>query len=607
MRRFMLPLAIVFASLIVLWIYFGMKAQAYQESKYNEAITFVWKVKQHNSEMYEHFFKVRSGINHHYDGLSSAIARLLDDAQILVDQKSDILKPDNLQFSEKSEAFLHAVEKRADMIERFKFKHAFLKSSLAYFYLISKMLDTDHAPDKIKNKMIEVFRKVLLYVTTTGIVTQQDGALEILSDARSSIKEAAILIQNDPDAAHLQLFLSHAKIVLNSSAEINIVTSASNVIPIEYFIEEILVEYQKYNEPLVKGRKKYQVAMLLTSVCFVLLFIYFMVTMSRNAMVLFREKARSKTALSSIHDGVIVTNENGVVEFINPAAEKLTQSKRDIAVGQTIETVFNLVDEKTHEPVENCVRSCLNEDEMKPQNHHAVLITPKNEPLAIKHSVAAIRDQNKKISGSVLVFEDVTQSRRMARELEWAATHDPLTGLVNRREFGNRIVEALITAQLDKQNHALLFMDLDKFKTVNDSGGHAAGDALLIQAVKGIRSILRSSDTFARLGGDEFAVLLTYCPLMNSVQVANKIIKVVRELGFEWEGEVFNIGISIGVTAIDQYSKSDSAVMNLADDACYMAKNSGRNCVRVIEIRKGLVRKRYTGEDILNNVINHEF
>ncbi len=601
MRRLALPLAIVFASLIVLLIYFGMKAQSYQELKYNEAIDFVWKVKQHNSETYEHFFKVRSGINNHYDGLSSAIARLLNDAQVLADQKNDMLKPNNLQFPDKSKAFLHAVEKRSNMIERFKFKHAILKNSLTYFYSISKVLNTDHASDPIKNKVIEVYRNVLFYVTTTGNIAQKNRALEILSEARSSIREAEILIQNDPDVSHLYLFITHAKIVLNSSAEINIITSTSNAIPMEYFIEDILVEYQRYNEILKQSRKKYHSIILLISIFFVLLFIYFIIIMSRNAVVLFREKARSKTVLSSIHDGVIVTDESGLVEYINPAAEKLTEYKNEKAVGQVIDNVFNLVNEKTRQPVENSVRSCLRKSEVVLEENHTVLVTSKNEAIAIKHSAAPILDHNKQLSGAVLVFEDVTVSRRMARELEWAATHDPLTGLVNRREFGNRIVEALVTAQLDKQNHALLYMDLDKFKAVNDEGGHAAGDALLIQVVKSIRSVLRSSDTFARLGGDEFAVLLTYCPLINAVQVANKILNVVQELDFEWKEQVFNVGVSLGVTGIDQYSKNDSSVMSLADDACYMAKNDGRNCVRVIEIKKGVVRKRYTGEDVLKN------
>ncbi|MCF6236394.1 MAG: diguanylate cyclase [Gammaproteobacteria bacterium] len=368
----------------------------------------------------------------------------------------------------------------------------------------------------------------------------------------------------------------------------------SNTIPIEY-----LVEYQKYNESLKQDRKKYQSIMLIASICFILLFACFMFIMSRNSVVLFREKARSKTALSSINDGVIVINESGLIEFINPAAEKLTEHKNEKVVGQPIEHVFNLVNEKTHQPVENSVRSCLRNSEVISEGEHTALVTSTNEPIAIKHSVAPILDHNQQLSGAVLVFEDVTISRRMARELEWAATHDSLTGLVNRREFGNRIVEALITAQLDKQNHALLYMDLDKFKAVNDAGGHAAGDALLIQVVKSIRSVLRSSDTFARLGGDEFAVLLTYCPLINSVQVANKIIKVVQELDFEWKDQGFNVGVSLGVTGIDQYSKSDSSVMSLADDACYIAKNDGRNCIRVIEIKKGVVRKRYTGEDVL--------
>ncbi len=598
MRRFALPMAVVSACLIMLLVYFGLKSQSYEESRYDEAIAFVWRVKLHNSEVYEHLFKVRSGINKDYDELLSAVSRLLNDAQVLADKESDLLKPDNPQFAYKAEEFLQAATKRAEMVERFKASHIEFKRSLSYFYSLSKVADIQH-DSAVGNKMAEVDRKVLLYITTENSMVPQDVKMEMLSDARAAIKEAERIIQTRKAADDLHLFLSHASKLLDSSSVMNVITSASNAIPIEYFIEEILIEYKKYNDVLVQSRKKYQTIILFVSLCFVLLFIYFIFIISRYAVELFYEKARSTAILSSIHDGVIVTDENGIVEFINPTAESLTESRKDKVVGKSITNIFSLVNEKTGVPIDCCVDTCLKNGEVKQQDDHAVLVTASNKYLAIKYSVAPIHDQHRHISGAVLVFEDVTVSRRMARELEWAATHDPLTGLVNRREFGNRIVEALITAQLDKQNHALLFMDLDKFKTVNDSCGHAAGDALLRQVVENISNILRSSDTFARIGGDEFAVLLTYCPLVNAVQVANKILTAVKELSFEWDRQIFSIGVSIGVTAIDEYSQSDSSVMNIADDACYMAKNDGRNCVRVIELKKGVVRKRRTGEEVL--------
>ncbi len=171
--------------------------------------------------------------------------------------------------------------------------------------------------------------------------------------------------------------------------------------------------------------------------------------------------------------------------------------------------------------------------------------------------------------------------RRAESAIQHLAFHDVLTGLVNRSEFERRLNRALVTAKRDNIRHALLFLDLDQFKVVNDTCGHAAGDELLKQVAIILHEQVRGRDTLARLGGDEFAVLLENCPLEKARNIAGKLRKSVQAFRFVWENKVFSIGVSIGVVAIDHTSANTSELLSMADLACYTAKDQGRNCIQV--------------------------
>ena len=178
--------------------------------------------------------------------------------------------------------------------------------------------------------------------------------------------------------------------------------------------------------------------------------------------------------------------------------------------------------------------------------------------------------------GVVLVFKDVTDSRRMQKMMVHQATHDPLTGLVNRTEFEERLDTALQSAKDFENTHALLFLDLDQFKIVNDSAGHVAGDELLKQISALLAGQLRGRDTLGRLGGDEFSVLLENCPLSKASKVADMLIKVIREYRFVWDQKTYQVGVSIGIVPIVAESTSRKQIMHDADQACYVAKDLGR-------------------------------
>jgi len=156
------------------------------------------------------------------------------------------------------------------------------------------------------------------------------------------------------------------------------------------------------------------------------------------------------------------------------------------------------------------------------------------------------------------------------------ATHDPLTGLVNRAEFGERLDKALQSAKDFESTHALLFLDLDQFKIVNDTAGHVAGDELLKQVSTLLAGQLRGRDTLGRLGGDEFSVLLENCPLGKASKVAEMLIEVIREYRFVWDQKTYQVGVSIGIVPIVAESTSRKQIMHDADQACYVAKDLGR-------------------------------
>ena len=185
--------------------------------------------------------------------------------------------------------------------------------------------------------------------------------------------------------------------------------------------------------------------------------------------------------------------------------------------------------------------------------------------------------------GALVILEDLSELHRRHSQLSLRARHDPLTGLINREEFTARLARLLERVGSQPWHHSLCFMDLDDFKQVNDSAGHAAGDELLRQVTTALLGRVRGRDTLARIGGDEFAILLEHCPLAEAREVAEKLRQTVEDFVFEWEGQRFGVGASIGLVPIGGDQDDAGRVVAMADGACYQAKNGGRNRVCVIE------------------------
>ena len=296
----------------------------------------------------------------------------------------------------------------------------------------------------------------------------------------------------------------------------------------------------------------------------------------------FQAKERAQVTLQSIGDAVITTDSHGRIDYMNPVAESLTGWENREAQGQLIGEVLTVVDEATREATESPIMRCLREGQMLGLTEHTVLVNRRGQEIAIQDSAAPIRDRAGNLIGAVMVFHDVSKERRLHRALHYQASHDALTGLINRREFENRLTAAVESVRQDSDcRHALLYLDLDQFKLVNDTCGHPAGDQLLKQITGVLQSRVRSGDTLARLGGDEFGILLQNCLLDQALRVAENLRQAIRDYRFIWQDGVLAVGVSVGIVEITSDTPTVASVMSAADVACYAAKDQGRNRVQL--------------------------
>jgi diguanylate cyclase (GGDEF)-like protein/PAS domain S-box-containing protein len=304
----------------------------------------------------------------------------------------------------------------------------------------------------------------------------------------------------------------------------------------------------------------------------------------RAELAVLAEKERAQVTLESIGDAVITTDAAGVIDYLNPIAEELTGWRLDEARGHALDEVLRVLHETSRDGSESLVARCLREGRVIVGNDQGVLIDRAGRELPIQNSAAPIRDREGRLLGTVVVFRDVSRERRLRRALSYQATHDALTGLINRREFEQRLHAALAETRGEVPlQHALVYVDLDQFKVVNDTCGHPAGDRLLKQVTSLLQTRIRTTDTLARLGGDEFGILLQDCGLDQAMKIAEGVRQAIRDFRYDWLGQMLQIGASIGIVAIDKATETVAEVMSAVDVACYAAKDGGRNRVHVYE------------------------
>ncbi len=297
---------------------------------------------------------------------------------------------------------------------------------------------------------------------------------------------------------------------------------------------------------------------------------------------LYGDRRQALAVIESIGDGIITTDARGRVEYMNREAELLTGHDREESRGQPFGEVMQLIDELDKRSLGDPVERCLSMRQRVNMGRRALMVGRDDEhEHSVELTASPIRDGDGDIDGVVVVFHDVSEMRGLTRQMSYQASHDALTGLINRREMERRLEEAVENAKRERTSHILCYLDLDRFKAVNDTCGHMAGDALLREVASLIKDQVRDSDSVARIGGDEFAMLLMGCPLEKARQIAGDVVQAVSDHRFVWQERIFTIGVSIGIVEIGADSGSVQDMLAAADSACYMAKQRGRSQVHV--------------------------
>jgi diguanylate cyclase (GGDEF)-like protein/PAS domain S-box-containing protein len=292
--------------------------------------------------------------------------------------------------------------------------------------------------------------------------------------------------------------------------------------------------------------------------------------------------SRSHLALDSLGEGLLTTDAHGVIDYLNPSAEALTGMRREGAIGQAFGAMIGFVDEHDRRALADPVQQCLATGSRVNLGRRSILISrATGGELGVEATASPIRGPDGDVSGVAVMLHDVSELRGLTQQMSYQASHDALTGLVNRREFERRLGEALEVARAGRQSHVVCYLDLDRFKAVNDTSGHLAGDNMLREVAALIREAVRDSDTVARLGGDEFGVLLVGCPLDKARQIADDVSRAISEYRFVWKDRIFSVGVSIGIVELTGESNSLEEVMSAADSACYVAKKQTDNHVHV--------------------------
>ena len=319
---------------------------------------------------------------------------------------------------------------------------------------------------------------------------------------------------------------------------------------------------------------------------------------------LYREKEKAQVTLYSIAEGVITTDGVGQIESLNAAAKHITGWSTQQARGKNISSILDTLGEGEDNLIENLVNQALLEGGVHTASSEVTFKGSIPREHVIEASAAPIRDESSEVAGAVLIFRDITEMHALSHELRLHASHDSLTGLLNRREFENQLGDIIHDARENASEHALCFLDLDMFKIVNDTCGHIAGDELLRQVSTILSTSIRRSDVVARLGGDEFGLLMHDCSLEVAREVSENIRTKIRNNRFVWEDNAFEIGVSIGIVAITEMSGNTHEILREVDSAVYEAKDRGRNRICVHD-KDALNLDRRQGEISWIQTINH--
>ena len=596
-KAFSLLFVISLAALLVLL--YG-KTKGNDLAQHDHFMSRLDELKKTNNRLNESLIKVQAGETRHYDELTHYQRQLSNQFVRLNGKENRQHLSEDGAARHLMEDLARAIEGKDKEIEGMKQRHALLRNSFGYYPKILHEISS-HRQVAALGEYIELGQWVMFFALSgeQNWYTQATSRVESLEE---NIKR-----QIDPNTPLFNLmtnFLAHSHLILNYQSELSRLASVKERHPVGELIHDLRTTHMTHWAKRVQQVEYYRQLMFGVLAALVALVGYVLLLLGRNALTLARVRRRAHVTLESIGNGVVVTDGKGHINFINPAAAQLIEVRKNEIIGQPVDEVFNMLDEIHRTPIDSSVKRCLQDGEQFTSEAHSILMTRKNREVLVAHRVSPIRQPDGPVDGVVMVIDDVTQARHLARKLEWQATHDALTGLVNRHEFENRLAESLVVAKQDRKTHALLYLDLDQFKVVNDTCGHAAGDALLKQLVDKLHSFIRSSDTFARLGGDEFGLLMMFCRTSDAEQMAESLLQAIQQFTFAWQGKTFHVGCSIGVVSISKECQGIAELLSAADVACYAAKDAGRNRVHVFRPSDQELKQRQHEMHWVNRVTN---
>ncbi len=579
------PWIVIAVLLMILTVLFVKMRTVTPESQHLVFDTLT-DIRRLNAMLNEQILVVHNRQFHNYDALAYTLSELHRKAESLALDPNIFHAEPVAEIDRQVNALRAAVSDKVLLVGDFKSDNAVFKNSLSYFLKVTKNLAraTENRAESqlqaaesvhIHNQQIQV--RVLAHLLSGSSLFGPPA----IQQHFQALERASAMQQTEQGKQFIDRVLLHSRQLLDYNQRVRQLIKSVLHTSIPHLATGLERRYVKYFQQQSTVAAYYRLGMFLLSI---LLVGYVTAVLQKlrhrtrklNLAVaeLAAEKELAQVTLHSIGDGVITTDAKGDVNYLNPVAQQLTGWIH----GRTkIDKIFIIVDELTEVLLEHPVQQCLMRGEVVSSKYPVRLMGLNGNKVPVMYSVAPIRGSGGEILGAVLVLHDVSQESELKLKLSYQASHDTLTDLINRREFEQRLKEAIRDVCGESAVHALLYLDLDQFKVVNDSCGHQAGDELLKQLSSLLHDQIRGSDVVARLGGDEFGVLLHNCPLEKANAIAQKLRQTVSDFRFNWEGQDFRVGVSIGLVIIDKESKSSSEVLSTADVACYAAKDAGRN------------------------------
>jgi diguanylate cyclase (GGDEF)-like protein/PAS domain S-box-containing protein len=586
-KKSWLKLLLLFSALPLVISTIYLNSQALDWDHNQRALEVLRNIELLDALSNQEVLKVRYSMYADYDALSDYANQFRQEARGLP-QQSGLSHTHDLR-NQAVYLQTHLLQK-AELIEQFKTQNALLKNALINFPALAneaksslKTGNFGQSPSVFLDTLIRdvmMFSLINDHQVDAGMRARIDNIVA-WQNRNSGASDASV---ND--------FMRSTRFIIQKRNQVSASTEELMNIPVSRTTQKMQASLLGEYDTVLSQSNTYKTLLYGLSIALLAYTAFILSKLRINSRELSREKDRALVTLQSIADGVITTDSEGLVQFINPVGEKLTGWLTEEARGKPLSDVFKLHDHVTEHPIEGLVERCISENRQISSSEANTLYSRDGRSTHVQESVSPIKSEDEQITGTITVFRDVSHTLELSRKLAYQASHDSLTGVINRRAFDRRLQQAITSAKLNGLQHSLLYLDLDQFKIVNDTCGHDAGDHLLIEVTTMLKQKLRDKDTLARLGGDEFGILLDTCQLECAETFAKEILHEFKQFRFTWQGIHFQLGTSIGIVQIHKDTESIVSLLSAADMACYVSKDMGRNRFHVFHNKdKELMRR----------------